>query len=152
MPERLRYRRPASVTFFADGAIFNSASDHLLATGAEVRRERDADNRLAGLGYGLEVGYETGRFDDRRLDAGRVVPSLRCYLVPSFLSVRATPLAFAIGKWGDELFVDVGAEVEVTVAVGGLEIGVGGPRLSYAHWAQNNETPLHLRFSWRWRD
>ena len=152
MPELLRYRTPASVTIFVEGAIANSAGDHQLSTGIEVRKERDADNRRAGLGYGLELAYQTGKLDDRPLDEARIVPALRYYLLTGFLSLRLTPLALAIGKWGDDFYLDAGADAEVCFSVGGFEVGVGGPRLSYAHWDQNHGTPLNLRFAWRWWD
>jgi hypothetical protein len=117
-----------------------------------MRRERDADNRRAGLGWGLELSYQSGSLDDHRLDDVRIVPGLRYYLIAGFLSVRVSPLALAIGKWGDDFFLDAGADAQLSLSLSGLEISLGGPRFSYAHWAQNRATPLFLRFSWRWRD
>jgi hypothetical protein len=152
MPDLLRYHRPPSFAVFVEGAVIDAETDHQIAAGFEIRRERDADNRRAGLGWGLELSYQNGALDDHRLDDVRIVPGLRYYLIAGFLSLRVSPLALAIGKWGDDFFLDAGVDVALSVSLSGLEISVGGPRLSYVHRAQNRMTPLALRVSWRWRD
>ena len=152
MPDLLRYHRTPSFTFFVQGTVINSATDHQISAGFDIRRERDADNRRAGLGFGVELSYESGSLDDHRLDEGRLVPVLRYYFIPGFLSLRLSPLALSVGEWGSDFFVDAGADAQLSVSLGGLEVSLGGPRLSYVHRHENRATPLALRFSWRWRD
>lgn len=142
-------RSPNAFAFFVAGDLVSSDDDHLVGVGVEVRRERDRHNRRAGLGLGVELAYERGRINGDRLDDGRLIPWASYFLVPGFLSLRVSPLAFSMGKREDDLYVDLGAAAQLSVSISAVEVALSGPRFSYVHRDDNQLFPVSLRFTWR---
>jgi hypothetical protein len=138
---------PSTRAFYLATTAGSQPDNAFVGLGFDWRRDRDVWGRRAGFAPGLQAELDYGTIDGP-LRGGSVAlaPTGRVYLVTGRVSLAATPALTRFGVLANRpVAFDVAARAGIALDVGGIELSVDSPPLSYVSTSRWHTLPFTVR-------